>query len=1139
MKNLSFRQNVCEFSIGFNRTVLRVFQLVTLLVFCVLSGSYAQAPHISYAGPQMYNPFVPITPLKPVNTGGAIPGAASITLGNLNIDITGMAVDTSGNVYIVGNNSSVVTELTGNTFVTFGSNLSTPQAIAVDAAGNIFIADAGHGNVKEIPAAARNTVKILFNVSRPTGIAVDAADNVYVATNNGIYKELAGSNTANFFGGEDTIGIAIDAAGDVFTIDPERLQIIEIQATTRKSVVLDNENLISPNAITSDANGDVYFADNITADNGQQYYQIGYITEIPAGGGAPFKVATGLDGVNSVAVDKKGNVFAAKAGNSVNETLFGLYSVMPALPAGLALDRKTGIISGIPLSLKAATNYTITGANVAGSSTTTVNIAVNATASPNISYSSPQTFYLNKPGSVSPVNTGGAVPTQQALMLTPPPLPAYIKIHGLAVDGSGNIYTEWNYDDANENLDFIQMLPPGGGIASRITSGFNGPSYIAVDAAGNVFVSDNSQKSVREILASNGSIVTYASGFKGPGGLVLDAAGNLYVSDNVKGAIFKVPPGGGTPVQIVGGLNAPNGIAIDASGNIYIANTNGNNVKKLLAGTTTLVTLASNFSGPTDVAVDAAGNVFVADEGEGLVKRIPVGSATAQTILTGIQFKQPGNIKLDASGNIYVADWSALKVYEINPGYFISPVLPAGLNIDESTGIISGTPQVKNTAPSYTVTAYNSGGTGTATLNLKIVNGTNTSLSGLSISSGSFIPAFTTATTNYNVYVGNATASVSFTPTTADGTATVTVNGTTVASGTASPAVALSPGDNTVHIAVDDNSGTTETNYTVTVHRGTATNANLQTLKLSRGTLSPAFNINTTGYTAGVANGVSSLTVTPTTAVTGATVTVNGTAVTSGSPSGAIALSVGANTINITVTATDGTTTKTYTVTVTEAAATNDNLSALKSSRGVLSPAFNTNTTSYTASVVNGVGSTIITPTSAVGTSSITVNGAAVASGTPSNPIALGVGANTITTVVTAQDGVTTKTYTLTINRASLGSIAIPDDESISVNKPIEDMSAANDGITVHQGISPNGDGINDYLVIEGIGNYPDNKLQIMNRNGALVYEAKGYDNVSKTFDGHSNKNGQMQLPGTYFYQLEYTVKGIIKHKTGYIVLKY
>ena len=96
-----------------------------------------------------------------------------------------------------------------------------------------------------------------------------------------------------------------------------------------------------------------------------------------------------------------------------------------------------------------------------------------------------------------------------------------------------------------------------------------------------------------------------------------------------------------------------------------------------------------------------------------------------------------------------------------------------------------------------------------------------------------------------------------------------------------------------------------------------------------------------------------------------------------------------------------------------------------------------------------------------------------------------------------------------------------------------------NDGILVHQGVSPNGDGINDFLVIEGITNYPNNHLTIINRNGGLVYQARGYDNSKGVFDGHSNINGRMQAPGTYFYALDYSVNGLTKHKTGYIVLKY
>src|ERR1700727_2267707 len=109
----------------------------------------------------------------------------------------------------------------------------------------------------------------------------------------------------------------------------------------------------------------------------------------------------------------------------------------------------------------------------------------------------------------------------------------------------------------------------------------------------------------------------------------------------------------------------------------------------------------------------------------------------------------------------------------------------------------------------------------------------------------------------------------------------------------------------------------------------------------------------------------------------------------------------------------------------------------------------------------------------------------------------------------------------------------------VMVDKPIGAPTIADDGITVHQAVSPNGDGINDFLQIDNIAKYPENKLVIMNNSGQLIYEASGYDNSLKVFDGHRNKNGQLQLPGTYFYQLDYTVSGITKHKTGFLVLKY
>ena len=102
-------------------------------------------------------------------------------------------------------------------------------------------------------------------------------------------------------------------------------------------------------------------------------------------------------------------------------------------------------------------------------------------------------------------------------------------------------------------------------------------------------------------------------------------------------------------------------------------------------------------------------------------------------------------------------------------------------------------------------------------------------------------------------------------------------------------------------------------------------------------------------------------------------------------------------------------------ITANAAISSNADLSNLTLSSGALSPTFAAATTSYTASVANGVASITTTPTAADINSIITVNGSPVTSGNPSASIPLSVGANTVTTIVTAQDAVTTKTYTVTV----------------------------------------------------------------------------------------------------------------------------
>jgi len=188
----------------------------------------------------------------------------------------------------------------------------------------------------------------------------------------------------------------------------------------------------------------------------------------------------------------------------------------------------------------------------------------------------------------------------------------------------------------------------------------------------------------------------------------------------------------------------------------------------------------------------------------------------------------------------------------------------------------------------------------------------------------------------------------------------------------------------------------------------------LSNLQLSSGTLNPEFRPARTQYTVSVANSVTTINITPTTASANASISINDVNVTSGR-AGTVNLNVGGNTIIIIVENSAGSTSYTVTV-IRDSSVSSPTLSGLQISSGTLNPAFNPATTQYTATVINAVNSITVTPTTASANASIKVNGVNVGSGNASGAINLNVGANTITIVVENTANLTT--YTLTITRA-------------------------------------------------------------------------------------------------------------------------
>ncbi|MGC5328770.1 beta strand repeat-containing protein, partial [Brevibacillus sp. SYSU BS000544] len=373
--------------------------------------------------------------------------------------------------------------------------------------------------------------------------------------------------------------------------------------------------------------------------------------------------------------------------------------------------------------------------------------------------------------------------------------------------------------------------------------------------------------------------------------------------------------------------------------------------------------------------------------------------------------------------------------YAVNVGYGVEKVTVTPTVADSTATItVNGNPVGTGTAsgdisltagantPITVVVTAQSGATKTYTINVnRAAASTNADLSSLVLSAGTWDSPFSPGDTDYAVNVGYGVEKVTVTPTVADSTATITVNGNPVGTGAASGDISLTAGANTpITVVVTAQSGATKT-FTINVNRAAAsTNVDLSNLVLSAGTWDSPFSSGDTDYAVNVGYGVENITVTATVADSNATITVNGADVSPGVASSNISLTAGANTpITVVVTAQSGAT-KTYTINVNRAAAsTNADLSNLVLSAGTWDSPFSSGDTDYAVNVGYGVENITVTATVADSNATITVNGADVSPGVASSNISLTAGANTpITVVVTAQSGAT-KTYTINVNRAA------------------------------------------------------------------------------------------------------------------------
>jgi sugar lactone lactonase YvrE len=274
----------------------------------------------------------------------------------------------------------------------------------------------------------------------------------------------------------------------------------------------------------------------------------------------------------------------------------------------------------------------------------------------------------------------------------PGSLARFSKPAATAVDASGNVYVADTGNDTIRKVTPAGVVTTFAGSVgiSGSTDGtgtaaqFNQPAALAIDAAGNLYVADTWNNNVRKVTPGGVTTTLAGSGFTGsadgagtladfdnPQGIAVDAAGNVYVSDTSNGTIRVITPEGvvstlagepgnsgsadgtGTAAQ----FDHPLGLAVDASGNVYVADSYNGTVRKITP------------SGVVTTFAGLAGQItFINLQARSVHRRLrPLGSNDIDGTGSAARFSYVNGLSIDASGNLYVADYGNGLVRTITP----------------------------------------------------------------------------------------------------------------------------------------------------------------------------------------------------------------------------------------------------------------------------------------------------------------------------------------------------------------------------------------------------------------------------------------------------------------------------------------
>ena len=661
--------------------------------------------------------------------------------------VGGVTVDAGGSLYVCDSASHIVAKVSRDGILTvlaglgvrtggfFGdggpaanATLNFPARLALDSAGNLYIAERDNHRVRKVGTDGIITTvagngqpgssgdggpATRAQLNQPGSVAVDRFGALYVVENQGqrvrrvapegTISTVAGTGQRGFSGdgGPATLaqlynptGVALDAAGNLHITDEgnNRLRKVNTQGTISTLVA----NLRSPRGLSIDTLGYVYVA--IGGSNQVVKVDPGGGVKVVAGGGSALgdggpATAAALAEPDDVAVDAAGNIYIADKGNHRLRKVSPLGIITTV--AGNGVPTLSG--DGGP-ALAATLNTPVCGTlDPAG------NLYVSDWGNKRIRKINPQGIITTVAGGGDTLGEGG--PATNAGLVNP---------NCVALDAAGNLYFAEGTGGGR-----VRKVDPQGTISTVAQRG--NPFGIAVDAAGNIFFTDLDSRLVLKISAL-GAISIVAGGgsvlgdggpasqarLRAPIGVALDRVGNLYIGDADDHRVRKVDTAGiistvaGTGTAGSSGdggqatraaLNSRTQLCLDGSGNLYIADTGNNRIRKVNASGV-ISTVAGNgtagFTGdggspltaglnaPQGVAVDAVGNVYISDTGNNRIRAIPARPATYSVNPSRLAFTTTAGASLPASqqvtlvGSVVGLGWEMSAVLTSSGGSWLS-----------------------------------------------------------------------------------------------------------------------------------------------------------------------------------------------------------------------------------------------------------------------------------------------------------------------------------------------------------------------------------------------------------------------------------------------------------------------------------